>query len=259
MARTDAKNLQKYPCEHPGCQKRFTRKNDVKRHAKTHLTGEQLESEKHTCPVTEAGCTMASLQLGNVKIHIREKHSDVKHLVCFDCRPSFRLFDNTTTLAKHAQAQHLPTSRRQMNPPKPRRKVTKRLWDIVSPLPPSNTFTVPPPPTDRFPLPPTAPRRRKSPLPDVIIIAPLAFPKDDPEPPRDPSRPRPQWYRAPQPKPKISSLRRKARDISGIKKRARWPLSPTPSPSTAGGECSSSRFPLPPPPPYRLATSALSA
>ncbi|KAK0443685.1 uncharacterized protein EV420DRAFT_1022711 [Desarmillaria tabescens] len=252
MARTHAKNPQKYPCEHVGCTKRFTRKNDVKRHAKLHLDGEQLESEKHTCPVTETGCIMASLQLGNVRVHIREKHPDVKDLVCFDCRPTFRLFRNATALAEHTQAKHPSTKilshQPESRPSKPRRNGPKRPRDIANPPPPSTDSD------SILPPPPTTPRRQKSPLSDLIIIPPSTFPKDDPEQPRDPDRPFPKWYRAPQPRPKVFSIRKKARDTSGIKKRARRPVSPAPSSSTAGGESSSSRFPLPPPPPSQLVT-----
>ncbi|KAK0200187.1 hypothetical protein DFS33DRAFT_1277671 [Desarmillaria ectypa] len=250
--RIHAENPRMHSCEHAGCNKKFTRRHDVRRHAKIHLEGEPLAMEKYACLVTETGCDFGNLQLSNLKAHIGAMHPDVKHLICFDCRPTYRRFEDTAALTDHVQAGHLLTqklSRRRTIPPsKPYRKITKHPQNIVSPLPPSPVC--PPLPTDRFPLPPTAPPPQKATLPLFITIPASAFPKEEPERPRDPSRPQPQWYRAPQPpchsRPRISSLRKKTRNASSIKKRVRQ--LPSPAPSGGGSSSTSSRFPSPPRP-----------
>ncbi|PBK67991.1 hypothetical protein ARMSODRAFT_1044118 [Armillaria solidipes] len=138
MARRQAKNVRKYPCTLKQCDEWFTRRSDVKRHAKIHLLGELLEEEMHPCPITETGCNKSMLQLSNLKSHVRAKHPDVKHLVCFDCRPEFRRFYDIAALADHVQLEHPPIRKRTIHsPPKPRCKVVKSSQDIVSPLPPT--------------------------------------------------------------------------------------------------------------------------
>ncbi|KAG7443462.1 uncharacterized protein BT62DRAFT_921947 [Guyanagaster necrorhizus] len=258
MARVHAKNPKVHQCTHPGCKKKFTRANDVQRHEKTHLEGNHLEIEKYPCLITEVACPFSSLQLSNLKAHIHAKHAEVEHLMCFDCRPTYRRFVDAAELAEHRQVEHpltkIRSHRRQYKPSKPRRKVTK---DIVSPplVPLSPPDDVPPrsPPTDRFLLPPTAPPPRTSTLPISITIPPSAFHEDESQPPCDPSPPLPQWYRAPkqlQHHPKLSSLQKEARDTSGIKHTQQLP-SPTLSSSTTGeSSATNSRFPLPPPLPF---------
>ncbi|PBK94491.1 hypothetical protein ARMGADRAFT_1062608 [Armillaria gallica] len=248
MAR-QTKNAQKYFCDQ--CKKKFTRKFDVKRHQKIHLVDEPLRQEKHSCPITETGCEAAMLQLSNVKAHIKARHIDVLHLMCFDCRPAFRRFHDTVALADHVQLEHpLIQKRTSRGPPKPCRKVVKQPQDTVSPLPhtPSdNSDIFPLPPTGRFPLPPSAPPLQKSTveLPDFITISPSAFLKDDPESPRSPSHPRTVWYRATQ---NQLALYKKARDACRIERGRQLP-SPVPSSSTTGedSESSWSCFPSPPP------------
>ncbi|KAK0215219.1 hypothetical protein EDD85DRAFT_871711 [Armillaria nabsnona] len=256
MAR-QTKNAQKYFCDE--CKKRFTRKFDVKRHQKIHLVDEPLRQEKHSCPITETGCNAAMLQLSNVKAHIKARHTDVLHLMCFDCRPAFRRFHDTVALADHVQLEHpLMQKRTSRGPPQPSRKVVKQSQDIVSPLPctPSDNSDISPlPPIGRFPLPPSAPPPQKSrvELPDCITIPPSAFLKDEPGSPCSPSHPRTEWYRATR---NQLALYKKARDACGIERGRQLP-SPVPSSSITGegSESSWSRSPSPPPT-IRLVTPA---
>ncbi|KAK0214411.1 hypothetical protein IW262DRAFT_1466147 [Armillaria fumosa] len=236
MAR-QTKNEQKYFCEQ--CKKRFTREFDVKRHQKTHLDEELLKQEKHSCPVTETGCDAASLQLSNVKAHIKTKHIDIFHLMCFDCRPAFQRFHDTVALADHVELEH---------PFKPRRKVVKHPQEIIGPLPPTpseNSDIFPPSPTGRFLLPPSAPPPHKSrvELQDFITIPP----SDEPEPPRSPSHHRTEWYRATR---NQLTLYKKAQDACRIARSSQLP-SPVPSSPTTdeGSESCWSRFLSPPPQP----------
>ncbi|KAK0431580.1 hypothetical protein EV421DRAFT_165328 [Armillaria borealis] len=283
MAR-QTKNAPKHHCEQ--CKGNFTRKFDLKRHAKRHLPDESLRKQKHSCPITETGCEAAMLQLSNVKAHIKAKHTDVVHLMCFHCRPTFRRFHDAAALTDHVQLEHPPIQKRTIRGlPKPRRKVVKQPQDIVSPLPPTppnNSDIFPPPPTGRFPLPPSTPPPQKSrvELPDFITIPPPAFPKDEPEPPRSPSHRRTEWYRTSQPQPQLQpeapspaparrchlttrnklTPHKKALDACGIERAHQLP-SPAPSSSTTGegSESSWSQFPSPPPPPpptIRLITPA---
>ncbi|PBK94372.1 hypothetical protein ARMGADRAFT_1099089 [Armillaria gallica] len=282
MARRQARNARRYRCTLKQCDERFTRRSDVKRHAKIHLLGESLEEQKHPCLITETGCDKSMLQLSNLKSHIKAKHPDVLHLVCFDCRPEFQRFHDTAALADHIQVEH-PPNLKQTRQTKRRRKMSKRslsptLPPIVS-LSDDNSDVFPPPPAGRFPLPPLdpPPRKPRVKLPDCISIPPSAFPKDEPEPPCSPSHRRTQWYRAPQPQSQLqpedlaptrrchltirnpSTLHKKARDAC-VFEHARQLPSPAPSSSGAGESSRSSlgRFPLPPPPPptSRLITPA---
>ncbi|KAG7439321.1 uncharacterized protein BT62DRAFT_740607 [Guyanagaster necrorhizus] len=203
-------------------------------------------------PTTRKDSPHSSLQLSNLKAHIRAKHSEVEHLMCFDCRPTYRRFSDAAKLAEHRRVEHRPTEtwnlRPGTDPHKPCHEVVKGPEGIVGP--PPVLLSPPPPPVDKFLLPPTAPLSRTSTLPMFITTPTSALPSHEPEPHRDSSRPRRQWYRAPQPPQqyrRLSSLHKKARDTCGIKHAAQWLQSQA---RTAGG--SSSRFPLTPPPPYRL-------
>ncbi|KAG7441667.1 uncharacterized protein BT62DRAFT_469141 [Guyanagaster necrorhizus] len=246
MARLQAKHPQIYACTYSGCRVKMTRKHDVQRHEKTHLTGEPLTTQKFPCLSTESGCPFSSLQLSNLKAHIRAKHPEVEHLMCFDCRPMYRRFSAAAKLAEHRRVEHRLTKTQnrypQTDPHKPCHQVVKGPEGIVGP--PPVPLSLPPPPFDRFPLPPTAPPPRTSTLPTFITTPASAFPSHEPEPRRDPSRPRPQWYRAPQQPPqhhpRHSSLHKKVRDTCGMKRAAQRLQSQA---RTAGG--SSSRFPLP--------------
>ncbi|PBK67942.1 hypothetical protein ARMSODRAFT_1019988 [Armillaria solidipes] len=163
------------------------------------------------------------LQLSNLKSHVRAKHPDIKHLVCFDCRPEFQRFHDIAALADHprckvvklsqdivsplpptpsnkALADHIrvepPPTQKQIHQMKRHRKISKHP---LSPPPPpivspsdDDSDVFPQPPTGRFPLLPSAPPPVE--LPDFITIPPSAFPKDEPEPPPSPSHCHPQWY-----------------------------------------------------------------
>ncbi|KAK0184327.1 hypothetical protein F5146DRAFT_1145490 [Armillaria mellea] len=105
----EIKNEQKYSCGRLGCDKRFTREFDVKRHQKQHLSPKLLQQEKYSCP-TETGCNHASLQRSNLKGHIRAKQ-DIFHLMCFDCRPAYQRLPDSIALANHIQVEHPPTQK----------------------------------------------------------------------------------------------------------------------------------------------------
>ncbi|KAG7439318.1 uncharacterized protein BT62DRAFT_1014106 [Guyanagaster necrorhizus] len=216
--RLQAKHPQIYACTYSGCRVKMTRKHDVQRHEKTHLTGEPLKTRKFPCPSTESGCSFSSLQLSNLKAHIRAKHSEVEHLMCFDCRPTYRRFSDAAKFAEHRRVEHRPTEtwnlRPGTDPHKPCHEVVKGPEGIVGR--PPVLLSPPPPPVDKFPLPPTAPLSRTSTLPMFITTPTSALPSHEPEPHRDPSRPRRQWYRAPQPPqhhPRLSSSSERPCDV----------------------------------------------
>ncbi|KAK0476357.1 hypothetical protein IW261DRAFT_1594999 [Armillaria novae-zelandiae] len=271
------KNVGKYLCDEDGCEETFTREHDVKRHKKTHLDGEALRKEQHPCPITETGCDARMLQLTNLRKHVQSQHPDVKHLVCFKCRPDFQLFPDSVALATHIQVGHRPSQTRTRER-QPRRKTTKPLLQppktpIINPSHDASDISLQLP-TGRFSLIPSPPpRKSRVKLPSFISIPMSALPNDESEPPRSPSHRRPEWYRAAQPQPPIevqpdtplpapprrchrstqkppSVIHHRAQDAFGIERPRHLP-SPAARSSSAGDRSGSSlgRFPLPPPPP----------
>ncbi|KAK0476359.1 hypothetical protein IW261DRAFT_1567041 [Armillaria novae-zelandiae] len=280
------KNVGKYLCDEDECEETFTREHDVKRHKKTHLDGEALRKEQHPCPITETGCDARMLQFGNLKTHVQSRHPNVKHLVCFKCRPEFQLFPDSVALASHIRAEHRPSQTRTRQKRQHRKATKRRAHPPPSPIPnPSNgALDISPQPHTRiFSLLPSIPPPRKSRVerPSFISIPMSALPKDDPAPPRSPSHRRPEWYRAFQPHPQLQgqpdapppaparrchrtiqrppTAHQEAQDAFRIERPRHLP-SPAASSSSAGDRSGSSlgRFPLPPPPPptTRFTTAA---
>ncbi|KAK0184352.1 hypothetical protein F5146DRAFT_1228744 [Armillaria mellea] len=88
------------------CKWSFDRRFDCNRHERRHLTGIAREEILHRCPLGGA-CRhrFKTLQLGNLRAHIRNVHEDMRDLICQVCRP-FVLATDSEDLARHQAEQH---------------------------------------------------------------------------------------------------------------------------------------------------------
>ncbi|KAK0474181.1 hypothetical protein IW261DRAFT_1610614 [Armillaria novae-zelandiae] len=100
-----------HACKKP-CTKSFARRNDLVRHYKVHLTGDDRANKLIYCPFSE--CSSSDFQRSNIKAHIRAKHENHKHLVCLKCK-HFWIATDLTALAEHGATVHgtVPLPQRQ--------------------------------------------------------------------------------------------------------------------------------------------------
>ncbi|KAK0476354.1 hypothetical protein IW261DRAFT_1594996, partial [Armillaria novae-zelandiae] len=88
------------------CKWSFKTEHDLHRHQLIHLEGDAREEQLYHCPLG-TGCRMRfnSLQLPNLRAHIKTVHRDIKHLICQVCRP-FVFIADPVAFARHQAEAH---------------------------------------------------------------------------------------------------------------------------------------------------------